>query len=216
MEAHRPPARRARRQLLPAASRWSAIKSQAPDDLRVARGGSDGVDLRFYDDYVAFSGVEAPQSRIDDAEIVFVGYGIVAPEYEWDDFKGVDLKGKVLLVMNNDPEGDPKLFAGKTRLYYGRWTYKYEQAARLGRGGRDHHPHDAFGRLRVAGRPDVEWSGEAFSLPARAASRSLPVKAWATEEACRRIARLGGQDLDALRAAAEKRDFRPVPLGRHA
>ena len=58
-----------------------------------------------------------------DAELVFVGYGIVAPESGWDDFKGADLKGKVLVVMNNDPESDPKLFAGRTRLYYGRWTY---------------------------------------------------------------------------------------------
>src|SRR5207247_632256 len=73
--------------------------------------------------------------RFAAAEVVLVGYGIVAPEYQWDDFKGADLRGKVLLVMNNDPEDDPALSAGKTRLYYGRWDYKYDQAARQGAAG---------------------------------------------------------------------------------
>jgi Zn-dependent M28 family amino/carboxypeptidase len=187
------------------------IKSQAPPTVRVTRGG-DGVDLRFYEDYVAFSGIEAPQSRIENAEIVFVGYGIAAPEFDWDDYKGVDLKGKVLLVMNNDPEADAKLFAGKTRLYYGRWTYKYEQAARLGAAGAIviHTTPSAGYKWQVV---QTSNTGETFSLPADPGEPGLPVKAWATEEASRKIARLGGQDLDALRAAAEKRDFRPVPLG---
>jgi Zn-dependent M28 family amino/carboxypeptidase len=141
-----------------------------------------------------------------------VGYGILAPEYNWDDYKGQDLKGKVLLVMNNDPETDPKLFAGKTRLYYGRWSYKYEQAARLG----------AVGAIVIHTTPSAGYgwqvvqtsnTGEVFSLPAASGEARLPVKAWATEDACRKIAKLGGQDLDALRAAALKRDFRPVPLG---
>ena len=82
------------------------IRSKAPETIRATKG-PDGVDLRFFDDYIAYSGVQAPESRVDNAELVFVGYGIVAPEYQWDDFKGVDLKGKVLLVMNNDPEDDP-------------------------------------------------------------------------------------------------------------
>ena len=141
-----------------------------------------------------------------------MGYGIVAPEYQWDDFKGADLKGKVLLVMNNDPESDDRLFAGKTRLYYGRWPYKYEQAARLGAAGAIviHTTPSAGYKWQVV---QTSNTGEVVSLPAEGEPR-LPVKAWATEEACRKIARLGGQDLDALRAAAEKRDFKPVPLGR--
>jgi len=140
-----------------------------------------------------------------------VGYGIVAPEYQWDDYKGADLKGKVLLVMNNDPESDDRLFAGKTRLYYGRWPYKYEQAARLGAAGAIviHTTPSAGYKWQVV---QTSNTGEVVSLPAEGEPR-LPVKAWATEEACRKIARLGGQDLDALRAAAEKRDFKPVPLG---
>ena len=72
---------------------------------------------------------------MQDAEIVFVGYGIQAPEYDWDDFKGQDLRGKVLIIMNNDPDWDPELFGGETRLWYGRWDYKYLSAARQGAAG---------------------------------------------------------------------------------
>ena len=186
------------------------VRSQAPRELRVKRG-KDDVALKLSDDYIAWSNRGEKESRIDDAEIVFVGYGIVAPEYAWDDFKGADLRGKVLLFMNNDPERDPGLFAGKRRLYYGRWDYKYEIAAARG----------AAAAIVIHTTPSAgyswsvvqnSWSGEQLSLAA-SSGPELAVKAWATEEACRRIARLGGQDLDALRARAERRDFRPVPLG---
>src|SRR5262249_59001333 len=86
-------------------------------------------------DFIASAGKQNPESRLENAELVFVGYGIVAPEYQWDDYKGADLKGKVLLMMNNDPDWDPNLFAGKTRLWYGRWDYKYESAAKTGAAG---------------------------------------------------------------------------------
>jgi Zn-dependent M28 family amino/carboxypeptidase len=187
------------------------VTSTAPETVRFVRGG-DGVDLRVREDYVAYAGAARAESRLDAAEVVFVGYGIVAPEYQWDDFKGADLKGKVLLVMNNDPEDDPALFAGKTRLYYGRWDYKYDMAARVGAAGAIviHTTPSAGYKWQVV---QTSWSGEQFSLPAASGDPELAVKAWATEEACRRIARLGGRDLDALRAAAQKRDFRPVPLG---
>ena len=186
------------------------VRSRAPHELRVARG-KDEVTLRLSDDYIAWSNRGEKESRLDDAEIVFVGYGIVAPEYAWDDFKGADLRGKVLLFMNNDPERDPGLFAGKRRLYYGRWDYKYEIAAARG----------AAAAIVIHTTPSAgyswavvqnSWSGAQLSLAA-ATGPELSVKAWATEEACRRIARLAGQDLDALRARAESRDFRPVPLG---
>lgn len=100
------------------------ITGKAPDSLAIA-GTGKSLDLKYRDDFIAFSGVLRPQVSIENAEVVFVGYGIVAPEYDWNDYKDADLKGKVLLVMNNDPEDDPKLFAGKTRLWYGRWDYKY-------------------------------------------------------------------------------------------
>jgi Zn-dependent M28 family amino/carboxypeptidase len=142
---------------------------------------------------------------------VFVGYGIVAPEYQWDDYKDVDLKGKVALVMNNDPESDPALFAGKTRLWYGRWDYKYLQAARKG----------AAAAIIIHTTPSAGYpwqvvessnTGERFELPAGDEPR-VRLKMWATEQASRQIATLGGKDLDALRAAAESRNARPVPLG---
>jgi Zn-dependent M28 family amino/carboxypeptidase len=186
------------------------VTAACPDVVRVSRG-TDGVDLRFREDYVAVSGVQAEEARIRGAEIVFVGYGIVAPEHHWDDYKGVDLRGKVLLVMNNDPEADPQLFAGKRRLYYGRWDYKYEMAAKQGAVGAvviHTTPSAGYGWQVVR----TSWTGEQVGLP-HEGGPTIQVKAWATEEAARRIARLGGHDLDALRSAAERRDFRPVPLG---
>jgi Zn-dependent M28 family amino/carboxypeptidase len=187
------------------------MTSRNPEILRFNLGNDKMVELRFRDDYIAFSGVAEPESRITGAEVVFAGYGIVAPEYGWDDYKGTDVKGKVVLLMNNDPEDDPKLFAGKTRLYYGRWDYKYETAAQ----------HGAVGAFIIHTTPSAgypwtvvqsSWTGEQFSLPHEGGPQ-LQVKAWATEEASRHIATLGRQDLDALRAAARKRDFKAVPLG---
>jgi len=147
-----------------------------------------------------------------DAELVFVGYGIHAPEQEWDDYKGVDLTGKVLLVMNNDPSTDPNLFAGKTRLYYGRWSYKYEEAARRG----------AVGCIVIhttpsAGYPfQVIQAGDGkdrFWLPFEKDQKTLAIRSWCSNDAARSLAGLGGHDLNELRAAAEKRDFKPVNLG---
>ena len=186
-----------------------SVESRCPKTVVFTRGAQQ-VRLRFYEDFIAVSGVERDLARIDDAEVVFVGYGITAPEYGWDDFKGVDLRGKVLLVMNNDPETDPELFAGRRRLYYGRWDYKYEQAARRGAAGAiviHTTPSAGYGWPVV----QSSWTGEQFALPA-GDEVALEVEAWATEEASRRIASLAGLDLDDLRARAESRDFRPVPL----
>ena len=186
------------------------ITGKLPDRLSVTKGGQK-VDFTKMDDYVAFSGTQKPESKIDAAEIVFVGYGIVAPEFQWDDYKDVDVKGKVLLMMNNDPEDDPKLFAGKTRLWYGRWDYKYMIAAQKG----------AVGAFIIHTQPSAgypwqvvqsSWSRERFELPYEGEPR-VEIKGWFTEDASKKIASLGGQDLDRLRQAALKRDFRPVPLG---
>jgi hypothetical protein len=184
--------------------------AKAPDTVRVTRGAESAV-LRQREDFIAWSGRHAGEVEIKGAEIVFVGYGIVAPEHGWDDYKGADLHDKVLLFMNNDPERDPALFAGKRRLYYGRWDYKYQMAAERGAAGAIVIHTDAsagYGWSVVQN----SWSGEILSLP-EAGQATLDLKAWATEDACRRIARLAGQDLDALRARAETREFRPVPLG---
>ena len=186
------------------------VTSTAPAVTTFTRG-AEKLDLKFSDDYVAVDNDQQPQVTLKDAEVVFVGYGIQAPEFQWDDFKGVDLKGKVLLIMNNDPEDDPALFAGKTRLYYGRWDYKYDSAARQGAAGAiiiHTTPSAGYGWNVI----QSSWTGEQSSLPLEGAPHVL-VKSWVTEEAARKLARLGGQDLDALRAAAQKRDFKPVPLG---
>ncbi len=187
------------------------VTATCPGVLRIARGDAS-EDLRFLEDYVAFSGLQTSEAALEGAEIVFVGYGIVAPEYGWDDYKGADLRGRVLLFLNNEPEADPRLFAGKRRLYYGRWDYKYEMAAKLGAAGAIVLHTDAsagYGWKVVL----ASWTGEQFGLPAVPGEPALAVKGWVTEDAGRRIARLGGHDLDALRAGAERREFRPVPLG---
>ena len=186
------------------------VTTHAPEELRVTREGQ-AASLRLRDDYIAYTGSADGELRVEDAEIVFVGYGIVAPEHAWDDYKGADLRGKVLLFMNNDPQSDPGLFAGKRRLFYGRWDYKYLMAAARGAAGAIviHTNASAGYSWSVV---QNSWSGEQLSLPA-SDEAVLPLKAWATEDACRRIARLAGQDLDTLRARAETREFRPVPLG---
>jgi len=173
-------------------------------------GKAGPVSLKLSEDYIAGSGVQTAGAGIKDAQLVFVGYGIEAPEYKWDDFKGANLKGKVLVMLNNDPDWDPKLFAGNTRLYYGRWTYKYESAAR----------HGAAGVILIHTTPSAgypwqvvqsSWGGVQFELPAENEPR-LQLKGWATEDAVRRLLKAGGADLDALVKQAKSRSFKPVPL----
>src|SRR6185369_6410686 len=122
--------------------------------------------------------------------LVFVGYGIQAPEFQWDDIKGVDLKGKVIVMLNSDPDWDPALFAGNTRLYYGRWTYKYEQAARLGAAAAIiiHTEPSAGYPFQVV---QSGWSGETFEVPATSAS-TLQFRGWLTEGAARSLIDFGG------------------------
>lgn len=186
------------------------IRSQLPRTWSF-QGTRGGVDLRWRDDYIATSGVQSENVSIGDAELVFVGYGIQAPEYQWDDFKGAKLAGKILVMMNYNPDWDPKLFAGKRRLYYGRWDYKYESAARQGAAGAIiiHTTPSAGYPWQVV---QSSWGGEQFQLPDAGEAR-VRLKAWATEEATRRLVKAGGFDLDKLLAAARSRSFRPVPLG---
>ncbi len=175
------------------------------------RKGGQSLALKFWDQYIAASGVQEAKAALDNAEVVFVGYGIEAPEHKWDDFKGANLKGKVLLMLNNDPDWDPQLFEGNRRLYYGRWTYKYESAARQGAAGAIiiHTTPSAGYPFQVV---QSSWTGPQFELPAGDEPR-LQVSSWLTEDAARQLVKLAGQDLDALVKSAESRDFKPVPLG---
>jgi hypothetical protein len=174
-----------------------------------APGGT--ASFRWDQDFIGGSGVQAARAGIADAELVFVGYGIQAPEYQWDDYKGADLRGKVLLMMNNDPDWDPALFAGQRRMQYGRWDYKFESAARQGAVAAIilHTDSSAAYGWNVVRR---SWSGTLYELAAGSEPR-LQLKAWMTEPAVRRLCALAGRDLDALVASARSRDFVPVPLG---
>ncbi|MGI9343018.1 MAG: M28 family peptidase [Gammaproteobacteria bacterium] len=174
--------------------------------------GTETREFKRRDDFVVTSGLQADSAEIKDAEVVFVGYGIQAPEYDWDDFKGADLSGKVLRRTNNDPEWDPELFAGDKRLYYGRWDYKYESAARQG----------AVGAIIVHTTPSAGYpwqvirtsmTGEYFRLPATGDAPVLPIEGWMTEDAAARLVATAGADLPSLIEAARSREFEPVPLG---
>ncbi len=180
------------------------------DSWRFTGPGGEAT-FRWREDFIGGSGVQSPHVAIDDAEIVFVGYGIQAPEYQWDDFKGANLAGKILLMLNNDPDWDPALFAGPKRLYYGRWDYKYESAAREGAAAAIilHTDESAGYGWNVVQR---SWAGTQFELPASGEAR-LGFKSWLTEAAVRKLCALGGKNLDSLVAAARSRDFRPIPLG---
>jgi Zn-dependent M28 family amino/carboxypeptidase len=200
-----------------AAGKWEqpfdivGIRTQAPKTWSFRGGKGATVDLAWHEDYIGTSGVQEPTASIEDAEVVFVGYGIEAPEYKWNDYKGMDLKGKVLLMLNNDPEADPKLFGGKARLYYGRWTYKYESAAR----------QKAAGAIIIHTTPSAgypwqvvqsSWGQEQFELPAEGEPR-IPFKGWATEAASRKLVEAAGRNFDQLVKSAQSRNFKPVPLG---
>ena len=187
------------------------VETKLPETLQFGNQRTGEILFNRADDFIGGSGVQQPAAVIDDAEVVFVGYGIVAPEEDWDDFKGVDVEGKVLLMLNDDPDWDPAVFAGERRLYYGRWKYKYEIAAEKGAAGAIIIHTDLS-----AGYPWqvvlTGWTGEQFELPAGEEPR-IQLKAWMTEEATRRLVEFAGHDLDALIEAARTRDFSPVPLG---
>jgi Zn-dependent M28 family amino/carboxypeptidase len=187
------------------------VDSLMPETWEFASaGGAEAISFRFRDEYMGASGVQRSAVSIEDAEVVFVGYGIQAPEEEWDDFKGQDLNGKILLMLNDDPDWSPDLFAGERKLYYGRWSYKYESAARQGAAAAIIiHTTPSAGYPWVVVRNS--WSGEQFQLPAGDEPRT-PLQAWLTEDAARRLAALGGQDLDELIERARSHDFSPVPL----
>ncbi len=188
------------------------ITSKVTTPMTVTGPSGQRITFEAPSDFTADAARPDPKTAWKNAGVVFVGYGITAPEEDWDDFGDMDLTGKVLLVMNNDPESDDELFAGKRRLYYGRWSYKYEEAARRG----------AVGAIVIhttpsAGYPfQVIQSGherEHFWLPFQDGEPTLALRSWCSEEAALRMCALGGHDLVTLRELAESRDFTPVDLG---
>lgn len=187
--------------------------------------GGKTINLAFPKDYVAVSRRFVPESKVENSDIVFVGYGVVAPEYGWDDYKGVDVKGKTIVMLINDPavtdasdpaKLDDKLFKGKAMTYYGRWTYKYEIASQKGAAaaiivhetGPAGYPYEV-----VSG----SWSRENFDIqtPDKNMNR-VAVESWITTDRAKELFTAGGQDFDALKKAAITKDFKPVNLNAKA
>ena len=168
------------------------------------------MNLKPLDEYVAYDQTQQAQSDVD-ADIIFVGYGIEAPEYGWDDYKGFDVRGKVLLMLVNEPPSDdPKFFKGKALTYYGRWTYKYEEAARKG----------AVGVILIhqAQMASYPWevvrnsnSGEKSAL--KLEGQALKVASWVQLDVAARLASASGLNLEKMMKDAQARDFHPVNLG---
>ena len=193
----------------------------APAPLTIAGGTGPAATLAWRDDVVAWTKRVTDVVTLDASELVFVGYGVDAPEFRWDDYKGVDVAGKTLVMLVNDPPVpdpanaaalDPKTFGGRAMTYYGRWTYKYEIGAKkkaaavliVHETGPAGYPFAV-----VQGR-----TGEQFGLatPNKNMDR-LAVEGWITLEQAKALLKRAGQDFDALKAKAATREFRPVPLG---
>ena len=184
--------------------------------------GGKQINLTFPKDYVAVSRRFVPESKVENSDMVFVGYGVVAPEYGWDDYKGLDVRGKTIVMLINDPQvpdssGDPKklddkMFKGKAMTYYGRWTYKYEIAAQKGAAAAViiHETEPAGYPYEVV---SGSWSRENFDIqkPDKNMGRAA-VESWITTERAKELFTASGQDFDALKKAALSKDFKPVDL----
>jgi len=170
------------------------------------------VPLQFGADWVWGPG-DGKADHMLDAEMVFVGYGIVAPEEKWDDFKGMDVKGKVIVMMVNDPAptaAEANRFNGAGLTYYGRWTYKLEEAARQGAAGVLLIHTDASASYGWSVVQNSWANAERFQLTEGKVGSGL--QGWMTDDTARKVFAAGGQDLDKLRAAAEDKNFKPVAL----
>ena len=182
--------------------------------------GGKPVKLDYSTDYIARSLRYTPEVKVENSDVVFVGYGVVAPEYGWDDFKGVDVKGKTIVFLVNDPAlpdpSDParldeKMFKGKAMTYYGRWTYKFEIASEKGAAAAI-----VVHETGPAGYPFAalaSWRGENFDIRAVDKNMSrVSAEAWITDTKARELFRAAGKDFDELKKAALSRDFKPVTL----
>jgi Zn-dependent M28 family amino/carboxypeptidase len=190
--------------------------SARPEAVRVAFSGPRGrIAAKYTDDVVVWTLTQKPVAQAN-GPIVFVGYGINAPEYRWNDYAGVDAKGKLVMMLVNDPPAtpqEPDLFGARAMTYYGRWTYKLEEAERQGAAGviLVHTTESASYPWNVV---TGSWSGEQYQLPLKPERTSpLSVASWVTQDAARRLLALGGQNLDSLTAAAQRRGFRAVDTG---
>jgi hypothetical protein len=187
------------------------IETQPGATLTAVAAGRN-TDFKWLDDFVGVSLLQTPDTRLE-AELVFGGHGIAAPEWKWDDFKGVDVNGKVLLLFTNEPSSnDSKFFDGRALTYYGRWTYKYEEALRRGaRGAILIHttPTAGYGWEVVRS----SWGREGPFVKLEPGEKALALQGWVTREAGEKLLALAGKTVDELLAASESRDFKPLDLG---
>jgi hypothetical protein len=183
--------------------------------LRVT-GGREPLTFNYRTDHVAASYRAQPRVSFDNSEVVFVGYGINAPERGWNDYAGVDVKGKTVIILVNDPDWQSQAtqgtFNGRAMTYYGRWTYKYEEAARQGAAAafivHDTEPA-SYGWMTV----ENSWTGpQLYADNGRGGADQTAANGWLQKEAARRLLASGGQDLDALTQRAKQPGFRAVPL----
>jgi Zn-dependent M28 family amino/carboxypeptidase len=187
----------------------------APDTTLTFERTGNKRELKYAQDMVVWTKRVVPQSSIDNSPLVFVGYGIVAPEYDWNDYAAADIRGKTAVILINDPgfaTGDPKLFRGRAMTYHGRWTYKFEEAARQGAAGaliiHDTEPA-AYGWNVVA----TSWTGPQLDMASADGNAGrVAIEGWISNEAATSLFQLAGQDLTALKSAAVQRDFKAVPL----
>ena len=182
--------------------------------LRVT-GAGEPMSFVYADDFVTWTTRVVEESSVEDSEMVFVGYGIVAPEFAWDDYAGVDVAGKTVVILVNDPgfaTQDPNVFSGNTMTYYGRWTYKFEEAARQGAAAAlivHQTAPAAYGWDTVRN----SWTGPQFNLQSEDGNAGrVAVEGWITEETTRRLFRRAGLDFDGLAAQAEVGDLAVTPM----
>src|SRR6266850_4500759 len=192
------------------------VKADPKTELRI-NGREKAEAFKFADEFVAFTGAQTEHVSVN-TELVFVGYGIDAPEQKWNDYKGAaeDYRGKVLVILVNDPPAtkeEPDLFGGRRLTYYGRWTYKFEEAARRGAVGALllHTSESAGYPWSVVRTSNGSWR---FDIARTSADKTpfLKVRSWITDDAARRMMQLAGQNLDEMRKQAASRDFKPVKL----
>ncbi|HSF11607.1 MAG TPA: M28 family metallopeptidase [Erythrobacter sp.] len=180
-------------------------------------GSGTNLSFDFRKDWVGVTYREDAKTTLKDSELVFVGYGINAPERGWNDYAGLDVKGKTVVILVNDPDWQAAnlegTFNGRAMTYYGRWTYKYEEAARQGAAGAliVHQTDPASYGWNVV---ESSWTGpQAYAQRGENAPPLTLMNGWLTEDAARKVLTAAGQDLDALTKAAQAKGFKPVPLG---
>jgi Zn-dependent M28 family amino/carboxypeptidase len=183
-------------------------------------GSGRGLSFAYRTDFVGASYRVQPRVTVANSEIVFVGYGINAPERGWNDYAGLDVRGKTVLILINDPdwqtEGLQGIFSGRAMTYYGRWTYKFEEAARQGAAAAL-IVHDTAPASYGWNVVDSSWTGsQLYMQSADGGADQTAINGWLTNDAARRLMAAAGQDLDALTRAAQQRGFRAVPLGLRA